>query len=91
MCEHCMRPGYFGPQQQKSDVPVSAETVLACSECGNPLEGTPAGGFRCATCGYSPSMQDTFIFYRCPKCKTKLEASGQALACRNCGLTCVRR
>jgi DNA-directed RNA polymerase subunit RPC12/RpoP len=90
MCEHCMRPGYFGPPQ-KPAAPVPAEPVLACNDCGNPLEGTPTGGFRCTTCGYSPSMQDTFIFYRCPKCRTKLEASSQALVCRNCGLTCVGR
>jgi hypothetical protein len=90
MCEHCMRPGYFG-QVSQSSLPMPAESVLACTECSNPLERTATGGYRCATCNYAPSMQDTFIFYRCPQCRTRLIGHDLTIVCRGCGTKCVKR
>ncbi|KPJ85758.1 hypothetical protein AMJ57_01805 [Parcubacteria bacterium SG8_24] len=62
-----------------------AEPVLACRECDDPLERLPSGGYHCLTCDYPPSMQDTYIFYRCPDCGTRLTGNGEALTCSGCG------
>lgn len=97
MCERCMRPLPFFPSSERahaadrdSGVSVSAEPVLACNECGKPLNRTPGGGFRCLACGYHPSMQDTFIFFQCPLCRTKLAGAGPEFLCPGCGVVCRR-
>jgi len=63
-----------------------AESVLCCAECEKPLATTPNGGAYCTHCKYPPSMQDTFIIFRCPPCGETLKGAGNGLLrCPKCG------
>ncbi len=69
---------------------MKAEVTLACNECKEPMTRTPKGGFYCLNCLFTPSMQDTFIFYRCPKCKVELKDENGLLRCPHCGTYCLK-
>lgn len=60
-------------------------SVLCCAECEGPLQMDPRGGGWCVPCNYPPSMQDTFIMYETPCCRTEVKKDGDALACKRCG------
>lgn len=59
----------FCPKCKWCETGTIPESILCCVDHDIPLLATEGGGSYCARCDFHPSMQDTFLWRLCPRCR----------------------